>query len=183
MRDELVITFDETDFVEAYRPPPRSRRLANLVLALAIMLGLLIFTLLIRYPDARSAFVESPLIIGLTGAVLLAAALVIGLLVAAPALRRRAARSTLRDHPGMLDPVRYEFDPEHFTVLSTYTQARYPWSQLWDWRETEDVVVVLPTPRNFYVIPKRGVDGAVLERLRERLAKARQGVTVKNSKT
>ncbi len=147
------------------------------------MLGLLIVTLLIRFPDARLAFAESPLVIGLSGAVLLAAVLVIGLLVATPALRRRAARSTLLDHPGMLDAVHYEFDPDHFMVRSTYTAARFPWSQLWDWRETEGVIVVLPTPRNFYVIPKRGVDAAVLERLRERLAQVRKRVAAQSPKT
>ena len=174
MRDEILVTLDEDDFVEAYRPPPRPRRLAVLLLLLALMLGLLIVALLVRFPEARLAFVDSPLIAGLTGAVTLAATLVLGLLIAAPALRRRAAHSTLADYPGMRDPVHYAFDPEHFTVRSTYSQARYPWGQLWDWRECERVLVVLPTPRNFYVVPKRGVDPAVLERLRGYLAQARK---------
>jgi hypothetical protein len=156
MRDELTVTLTEDDFVEAYRPAPRPRRLARLMMVLALMLVLLIVTLLVRFPEARFAFTESPLIIGLTGAVILAATLVFGLLLAAPALRRRAARSTLADHPGMRDPVHYAFDPDHFSARSTYTEASYPWAQLWDWRESEGVIIVMPTPRNFYVIPKRG---------------------------
>jgi hypothetical protein len=174
MQDKLIVTLDETDFVEAYRPARRPRRQARLVLLLALIIGLLIVVLLVRFPEARLAFRESPLVIGLTGAITLAAALLLGLLVAAPALRRRAARSTLDDHPGMRDPVHYEFDPEHFMMRSTYTQARYPWSQLWDWRESERVLIVMPTPRNFYVLPKRGIDAAVLERLRDYLAQARK---------
>src|SRR5215217_1366270 len=99
MRDEITVTLDELDFAEAYRPAPRPRRMARLVLGLAAMLGLLIVVLLIRFPDARTAFRTSPLIIGMSGAVLLAASLVLALLLAAPPLRRRAARGTLADHP------------------------------------------------------------------------------------
>lgn len=178
MQDKITVTLEEADFVEAYRPAPRPRRLANLVLLLALMLALLLVVLLVRFPNARLAFTESPLIVGLTGAVILAASLVLGLLVAAPSLRRRAARSTLQDHPGMRDPMDYTFDPETFTVRTTYSQACYPWAQLWDWRENERVVIVMPTPRNFYVLPKRGVDPAVLERLRGRLAQVRRRAAV-----
>jgi len=141
------------------------------------MLVALIAVLLIRFPGARYSFEHSRLIIGLTGAVILAAALVSVLLIAAPALRRRAARNTLEHHPGLRDPVHYAFDPERFSVRTSYTQASYPWAQLWDWRETERVLIVLPTPQNFYVIPKRGVDPAVLDHLRGRLAHARKRVS------
>lgn len=178
MQDELSVTLDEEDFIEAYRPTPRPWRQAILVLLLATMLALLIVVLLIRFPEARRTFANSPLLIGLTGAVILAAILVLMLLIAAPALRRRAARSTLNDHPGMRDPIGYAFDPEHFVVRTTYTQARYPWSQLWDWREGERVMVVMPTPRNFYVLPKRGIDPAVLERVRGYLAHARKRTSI-----
>jgi hypothetical protein len=138
------------------------------------MLGLLIAILLIRFPEARLALLSSPLIIGLSGAVIVIGTLVAVLLVAAPALRRRAARSTLNDHPGMRVPVHYSFDPENISVRTTYTEACYPWAQLWDWRETEHILLIMPTPRNFYVLPKRGIDPKVLERLREYLAKARR---------
>jgi hypothetical protein len=178
MRDELTVTFDEADFVEAYRPVHRRRRLAALLLILALLLALLIVVLLVRFPEARVAFQQSSLIMGLTGAVMLTATLLFGLLLAAPALRRRTARSILSDHPGMRDPVTYTFDPDHFTMQSTYSQARYPWAQLWDWRESERVLIVMPTPRNFYVLPKRGVDPAVLARLRSYLAQARKRVNI-----
>ena len=174
MQDELVVTLDEADLVEAYRPAPRRGRIANLALVLALLLALLLAALLIRFPDARLAFKESPLLLGLTGAVILAASLVVGLLAASRALRRHAARSTLRDHPGMRDPMHYEFDAEQFRVRSTYTQATYPWPQLWDWRESDRVIIVLPTPRNFYVIPKPGIDPEVLDRLRGHLSQARK---------
>lgn len=174
MHDEVSVTLDEDDIVEVFRPLPRPRRLSVLVLLLALMLALLIVALLVRFPEARAAFVGSPLIIGLAGAVLLAATLVVALLIAAPLLRRRAARSTLDDHPGMRDPMHYTFDPEHFAVRSTYSQARYPWAELWDWRESERVVIVMPTPRNYYVLPKRGIDSAALERLYGYLARARR---------
>lgn len=174
MQDELIVTLDEDDFIDAYRPAPRSRRQATLVLLLALMLALLIVVLLIRFPEARFAFANSPLIMGLTGAVILAATLVLLLIIAAPALRRRAARSTLNDHPGMQDPIGYTLTPEHLTVRTIYTQARYPWSQLWDWRESERVIVVMPTPRNFYVLPKCNIDPTVLQRLRGYLAQARK---------
>lgn len=173
-QDQITVTLTEPDFVEAYRPAPRRRRHGVLVLMLAAMLAFLIAALLVRFPEARSAFTASPLIIGLSGAVILAASLVTGLLIAAPALRRRAARSTLDDHPGMRDPIDYAFDPAHFEVRSTYAEARYPWEQLWDWRESERVFIVMPTPRNFYVVPKRGVDPAVLARLRGYLGGARK---------
>jgi hypothetical protein len=174
MQDEVSVTLDEEDFIEAYRPPPRARRRSALVLLLAIMLALLLVVLLVRFPQARIAFVTSPLIMGLTGAVILAATLVVMVLVAAPALRRRAARSTLNDHPGMRDPLVYSFDADRFMVRTTFTHAQYPWNQLWDWRESERVLIVMPTPRNFYVLPKRGIDPAVLERLRFHLAQARK---------
>jgi len=174
MQDEISVIFEEADFIEAYRPSVRSRGRRSLVLLLAVMLVALIVVLLVRFPGARYSFEHSRLIIGLTGAVILAAALVSVLLIAAPALRRRAARNTLAHHPGLRDPVHYAFDPERFSVRTTYTQASYPWAQLWDWRETERVVIVLPTPQNFYVIPKREVDPVVLDRLRGRLANARK---------
>ena len=176
MQDEISVIFEEADFVDAYRPNPRSRRLRSLVLLLALTITALIAVLLVRFPSARYSFENSRLIIGLTGAVILAAVLVFALLIAAPALRRRAARNTLAHHPGLRDPVHYAFDPERFSVRTTYTQASYPWAQLWDWRETERVLIVLPTPQNFYVIPKRGVNPAVLDRLRGRLANARKRV-------
>lgn len=174
MQDELSVTLDEQDLVEAYRPSARSRRQSALTLILAAMLALLIVILVVRFPQARFALAGSPLVIGLAGAVALAASLVLMLLLSAPALRRRAARSTLNDHPGMGDPVFYRFDPERFTVHTTYTQAQYPWNLLWDWREGERVVVVMPTPRHFYVLPKRGIDPAVLARLRGYLAQVRR---------
>ena len=74
----------------------------------------------------------------------------------------------------MQDPVGYSFDADHFAVSSTYTKASYPWGQLWDWRETNRVIIVMPTPRNFYVIPKRGVDPALLDRLRHHLGQTRK---------
>jgi hypothetical protein len=174
MRDELTITLDEDDFVEAYRPAPRARGQARVVRLLALIVVLLLAGLLIVFPEARLAFRESRLIIGLTGAVMVAAVLLLTLLVASPTLRRRAARSTLVDHPGMRDPIRYAFDAEHFLVNTTYTGACYPWAQLWDWREGERTIIVLPTPRNFYVIAKRGADPAALERLRGYLMQARK---------
>lgn len=176
MQDELSVILDEADFIEAYRAPQRSRRQLTLVLLLALALALLIVALLVRFPSARYSFEHSRLIIGLTGAVILAAGLVSALLIAAPSLRRRAARNTLENHPGLRDPVHYAFDSERFSVRTTYTHASYPWAQLWDWRENERVLIVLPTPRNFYVIPKRGIDPAVLDRLRGRLAHARKRV-------
>lgn len=176
MQDEITVTLIEDDFVEAYRPAPRPRRLARLLLLLAAALALLIVVLLVRYPDARQALLDSPLTTGLMGAVILSAALVAALLIAAPALRRKAARNTLATHPGMADPVHYSFDAEHFEVRTTYTSARYPWSAMWDWREAESVIIVLPSPRNFYVVPKRGVDDGVLDRLRGYL-----GRTVKHA--
>ena len=84
------------DFIEAYLPARRQGRIAKLLLLLAAMLGR---CMLVRGPEARLAFRESPLIIGLTGAVALAASMVT-VLITAPALRRWAARSTLADHPG-----------------------------------------------------------------------------------
>lgn len=50
-------------------------------------------------------------------------------------------------------------------VRPIYAQARHRWSQLWDWREGERVMIVMPTPRNFYVLSKRGIHPAVLEGL------------------
>lgn len=177
MPDEFVVTLDEADFVDAYQPIPRRRRHGVLLLLLALIVALLILALLVRFPEAKLALEESRLVFALIGAILLAGVLVLGLLVASPVLRRRAARSTLTDHPGMLDPVHYAFDPEHFTVRSTYAQAQYPWDQLWDWRETERVLIVMPTPRNFYVVPKRGVDPAAIDRLKGYLGQSRKRVT------
>jgi hypothetical protein len=173
MRDELSLTLDELDFAEAYRAPSRPRWKSIIALLLALTVGLLIF-LLFQFPEARLAFATSPLLDGLAGVVIFVAILLALLLLAAPALRRRAGRSTLEGHPGMRDPVHYAFDAENFMVRTTYTQASYPWTQLWNWRETARVILVMPTPRNFYVIPKRGVDPAVLERLRRYLAQCRK---------
>jgi hypothetical protein len=174
MCDELTVTLEEDDFVEAFRPAPRAHGQARVVQLLALLVIALLAALLMLFPEARLAFRESRLIIGLTGAVIVAAVLLLVLLVASPTLRRRAARSTMADHPGMRDPIHYAFDVQHFSVKTTYTDARYPWSQLWDWREGERTIIVLPTPRNFYVIPKRGADPAALERLRGYLMRARK---------
>jgi len=174
MQDELTVTLQEEDFVHAYRPPPRSKRLSFRLLTSAALLLLAIILLLVTFPSARLAFSRSPLLDGLLGAVILAAGLVAALLIAAPGLRRRAARSTLRDSPGMADPIDYTSDDEGFAVRTTYSQARYPWEQLWDWRETERIVLILPTPRNFYVVPKRALDEAALDRLRAHLARSRK---------
>jgi len=124
MRDELTVTLEEDDFVEAYRPAPRAQGQARVVRLLALLVVLLLAALLIVFPEARITFGESRLIIGLTGAVIVAALLLLVLLVASPSLRRRAARSTLVDHPGMRDPIHYAFDAEHFSVKTTYTDAR-----------------------------------------------------------
>src|SRR3954447_17068811 len=141
MHDELTVTLQEEDFVEAYRPA-RPRRRAKVARLLALIVVLLLVTLLIGFPEeARVALEESRLIVALTGAVLVAAAVLAALLLAAPTLRRRAARSTLADHPGMRDPMHYAFDPENFSVRTTYTQACYPWAQLWDWREGKQVII------------------------------------------
>jgi hypothetical protein len=174
MSDEFTVTLDEEDFVHAYRPPPRTKKASSRLLASAVLIVLAIGLLLVEFPDARLAFARSPLLNGLLGAVILAAALVAALLIAAPALRRRAARNTLRDSPGLADPMKYSFDDEGFAVRSTYSEARYPWERMWDWRETDRIVLVLPTPRNFYVVPKRALDVAPLDRLRGYLERTRK---------
>ena len=174
MRDSFTAILDEADFVDSFRPEPRRGRKARLTLFLALFLAALIVVLLVLEPHAGRELLRRPLFMALVGAVALAAGLVIALLIAAPSLRRRAARMTLEHHPGMRDPISYVSDPEHFSMRSPYVQAQYPWEELWDWRETDRIVMVLPTPRNFYVIPKRSIDEAVLERLRARLGKARR---------
>lgn len=174
MSDEFCVSLDEQDLIEVYRPAPRPRRLQALLLLLAFMLALLIVALVVHYPGARLALAQSPLVVGLLGAVILAASLVALLLAAAPALRRRVARSTLDDHPGMRDPIYYTFDRDHFAIRSTFTEAQYPWAELWDWRETERVLIIMPSPRNFYVVPKRSADPAMIERLRGLLMGARR---------
>lgn len=174
MQDEITVTLEPEDIGEAYKPPPRKTRLRTLVLSLALCLAILILALLIRFPEAWPVLRDDPLIVGLMGAVCLAAFLVLVLLTTAPWLRGYVGRRTLRDHPGLSDPISYSFGPNEFRVRATYTEAHYPWNLLWDWRETSRVVIVLPTPQNFYVIPKRGVDAAVLGRLRERLNQARK---------
>jgi hypothetical protein len=173
MEDRFTVTLEEDDFIEVFRPAPRPRRVSFLLLLLALALTLLIIALLVRFPGAQAALLASPVTMGLVGAVVLAASLVAALLIAAPALRRRAARSTLATHPGLRDPICYTFDAERFSVRTTYTQAQYPWAELWDWRESERVVIVLPSPRNFYVIPKRGLEPLLLTRLKSNLAHAR----------
>jgi len=173
MEDNFTVILEEDDFVDAFRPAMRPRRMSQLVLLLALALSLLITGLLVRFPESRTALVASPLAMGLVGAVVLAATLVATLLIATPTLRRRAARNTLATHPGLRDPICYAFDAEHFSVQTTYTQAHYPWSELWDWRESERVIIVLPSPRNFYVIPKRGLDPLLITRLKANLAHAR----------
>jgi len=172
--DALTVTLDEEDLVHAYKPGARPRRRSTVLLSLAATIALLIIVLVVLFPDARMAFSHSPLLDGLLGAVILAAGLVAALLIAAPGLRRRAARNTLRDSPGLAEPIDYTFDEDGFAVRSTYSQARYPWEQLWDWRETERIVLILPTPRNFYVVPKRALDRAALDRLRGYLAQTRK---------
>jgi len=174
MPDEITVTLDEQDFVHAYRPASRPKRAWSLLLASAGVIALVIVLLVALFPDARLAFARSPLLDGLLGAGILAAMLAAALLIAAPGLRRRAARNTLRDFPGMTDPVHYGLDEDAFAARSTYSQARYPWEQMWDWRETDRIVLILPTPRNFYVVPKRALDPATLERLRSYLARTRK---------
>ena len=174
MEDSFTVTLEEDDFVDAFRPAARPRRVSCLLLLLALALTLVIIALLIRYPAAQAALLTSPVALGLVGAVVLAATLVASLLIAAPALRRRAARNTLATHPGLRDPIAYTFDADHFSVRTTFTEGLYPWAELWDWRESERVVIVLPSPRNFYVVPKRGLDPLLLTRLKMNLARVRR---------
>jgi hypothetical protein len=174
MADEITVTFEEEDFVHAYRPAPRSKRKSSLLKVVLAVIALDLVFIVVLFGQAREAIFDSPLISGLVGAVIVVAALVGGLLLASPWLRRRAARNTLRDFPGMTDPVHYSFDEEGFSARSTYSQARYPWEQMWDWRETDRIVLVLPTPRNFYVVPKRALEGGALDRLRGNLARTRK---------
>jgi hypothetical protein len=173
--DEVTVTLEEDDFVHAYRPAPRRQPATSIMLTMTALVAIAIVVLLVSYPEDRSElFATSPLIDGLFGAVVLAAALLAGLLLAVPRLRRRAARNTLRDFPGLADPIHYAFDADGFAARSTYSQARYPWEQLWDWRETERIVLILPTPRNFHVVPKRALEPEALERLRAHLARSRK---------
>ena len=53
MQDEISVNFEEADFVDAYRPHPRSRRMRSLVLLLAVMLVALIVVLLVRFPSVH----------------------------------------------------------------------------------------------------------------------------------
>jgi hypothetical protein len=175
MQETVTVTLNEDDFVETYRPDPRPRRLSRLLL-LALAMAALLLALLVQYPTAQAALVTSPLSMGLIGAVTLVAVLVVTLLLAAPFLRRRAPRNTLATHPGMRDPITYSLGPECFAVRTTYTEANYPWTELWDWRESESVLIVLPSPRNFYVIPKRGVAPIILDRLRGHLSLVRRRI-------
>jgi len=174
MEDSVTVTLAEDDFVDAFRPAPRPKRVSRLLLLLALTLMLVILALLIRFPEAQAALIASPVTMALIGAVVLAATMVAALLIAAPALRRRAARNTLATHPGLRDPIAYTFDADHFSVRTTFTEGIYPWAELWDWRESERVVIVLPSPRNFYVIPKRGLDPLLLTRLKMNLARVRR---------
>ena len=174
MQDEITVNLEPDDIAEAYRPPPRRKRLGILVLTLAFMLGVLIVTLLIQVPEARPTVRDDPITVGLIGVIAFLVIVIVLLLATARWIRRYVGRSTIKDHPGMSDPVQYLFDDAEFAARSTYSQASYPWNLLWNWRETDRVIIVLPTPRNFYVIPKRGVDEAVLDRLRKGLKQARK---------
>ena len=173
MQDEVTVTLEAEDIAEAYRPAPRPKRLRILVLCFMLALTSLILILFIRFPESR-AVIHDPVIIGLTGAILLVATLLVLAVVTGPWLRGYVGRRTLRDHPGLNEPIHYSFGEEEFRVHSTYTEAHYPWHLLWNWRETSRVIIVQPTPQNFYVFPKRGVDEGLLDRLRERLKQARK---------
>lgn len=174
MQDEMTVTLEADDIAEAYKPAPRRKRLRNLVLTLALCLATLSLLMLTRVPETRPTVGDDPVTVAMFGVMIFLIIVIVVLLSSARWVRRYVGRSTINDHPGMSDPVHYAFDEEHFAVRGTYTQARYPWNLLWNWRETGRVIIVLPTPRNFYVIPKRGVDELVLERLRKRLKQARK---------
>lgn len=95
MRDSITVTLEEGDFIDAFRPAPRPKRVSHLLLLLALALTLLIIVLLIRFPEVQTALLASPITMALVGAVVLAATVVAALLVGAPSLRRRAARNSL----------------------------------------------------------------------------------------
>ena len=116
------------DFIEAYLPERRQGRIAKLRFLLAAMLGLLVAALLIRVPEARLAFRESPLIIDLRrgrtcgkhgdGSHYCSCTPQVG-----------SPQHSCRPS-GLTDPVTYSFDAEHFSVCSTYAQASYPWERI-----------------------------------------------------
>ena len=174
MQDEITVTLEPDDIGEAYKPPPRRRRLGILILTLAIMLAVLIVTLLVQVPEARPTVRDDPITVAMIGVIVFLTIVIALILGSARWVRRYVGRSTINDHPGMSDPVQYRFDDEQFEARSTYSQAHYPWNLLWNWRETSRAIIVFPTPRNFYVIPKRAADEAVLDRLRDRLKQARK---------
>jgi len=163
----IEVTLTEPDLVAAYRLlGQRSTRQARPAIALAAILAAILVALVVLFPDARAAFGRSPLLAGLLGAVLLAAALLGGLIAALPALRRRAARRTLAEHPGMADPIAYEFDGDGLTIVTSRSRARYGWSELHGWREDEAIVLILLTRQLFYVVPKAQAPEAALGELR-----------------
>jgi len=174
MQDEITVTLEPDDIAEAYKPTRRRGRLSVLVLSLAFTLIVLLVTLLIQFPEARPTVRDDPIVVGMIGVIVFLIILVILVLASTRWVRRYVGRSTINDHPGLSEPVHYVFDDAEFAARSTYSQAHYPWNLLWNWRETSRAIIVFPTPRNFYVIPKRAADEAVLDRLRDRLKQARK---------
>ena len=169
----IEVRLEEADVIAAYRlMGRRSRRQARPLIATSVILAAIVVALLVMFPDARLAFARSPLLAGLLGAVLLLVGLLIALLAATPALIRRAARNTLKQHPGMAEPIAYTLDDDRLGIRTAYSEAAYPWGKLHGWREDERIVLILLTRQQFYVVPKVQVDADALDALRARLGPA-----------
>ncbi len=170
MSEQVSVTLDEDDLYAGFRLlGQRNQKQARSFLLQVVPLALLIVLLLLAFPGARFAFLGSPLLAALLGVAILLFVIVLALIVATRPLLRRNARLTLRNHPGMSDPITHTIAPDTFGIRTVFSEAAYPWNRLHGWREDERIVLVLLTRQLFYVVPKRQLQPQQLELLRERL--------------
>jgi len=166
----VTVRLDEDDLYAAFRLlGRRNRRQARPIMLLAGLCAMLIVLLLSAFPDTRFAFFRSPLLSALSGVAIFLFLVLLVVLAAVPRLLRRAARNTMAEHPGMSDPITHTIAPETFGIRTTFSEAGYPWSRLYSWREDERIVLVLLTRQLFYVVPKRQLTPEQLELLRAAL--------------
>lgn len=174
MSHSLEYMPSEAELVRAFRLLGRRKGRRKVLPALWLGIALCVILLAVLIGSMDRLF-SSPLLTAMAGAAAILFACLFALLLAAPALRRRAARATLAQNPNFEAPATLELDEDAFRHRARYASAAYPWDKLYGWRADGEVVVVQPTPQQFYVVPRRVLDVTSTAVLEDGLARSRQG--------
>jgi hypothetical protein len=165
---EFTVTMSEDDLYRGFLLNAANRKVRPVMIAAAVLFALLVVISYIS-PEARHSLSANPLTLMLEGALLLAATLLVLVLVLRRTILRSMARRTLEQRRDLATPVQWSFDGEALSVVSRFTQSRFPWDALRGWREDERILLVYLADQLFHSIPKHQVEEVTLTALRDAL--------------